>query len=102
LSDYDLDSELNKLSDTSLLPDPPAVKLSSDLWLVLKESQQISRASGGAFDVTIGPLTKLWRRARRWKELPDADLLAAAKRSIGYQLLELDEAAHAARLLRPK
>ena len=71
LSDYDPESELSKFSETSdvLVPQTPAefpaVKLSDDLWNVLSQSQQISRASDGAFDVTIGPLTKLWRRARR-------------------------------------
>jgi len=106
LSDYDLDSELSKLSETSVISGPapaefPAVKLSDDLWAVLKESQRISRASDGAFDVTIGPLTKLWRRARRWKELPESETLATAKAAVGYQNLQLDETTHTARLLKP-
>lgn len=106
LSDYDLDSELSKLSESSarreFATSPPApVKLSDDLWKVLSLSQQISRASDGAFDVTIGPLTKLWRRARRWKELPEADALAAAKAGVGYQSLRLDPACHTAQLIKP-
>jgi len=106
LSDYDPQSELSKLSETSVVSGPapaefPWVKLSDDLWAVLKESQHISRASGGAFDVTIGPLTKLWRRARRWKELPEPEMLATAKAAVGYQNLQLDEAARAARLSKP-
>jgi FAD:protein FMN transferase len=107
LSDYDLDSELSRLSATSTVsgsksPDPfPAVKLSDDLWTVLAQSQVISRASGGAFDVTIGPLTKLWRRARRWKELPEAEVLTTVRSGVGYQFLELDSKAQTARLLKP-
>src|SRR5262249_43963864 len=106
LSDYDLDSELSKLSETSANRDDrssssPAVKLSDDLWHVLSASQDISRASNGAVDVTIGRLTKLWRRARRWKELPQADALGAARASVGFQLLKLDPAAHTAQLLKP-
>ena len=63
LSDYDPESELSKLSETSVVSGPapaefPWVKLSDDLWTALNEAQHISRASGGAFDVTIGPLTK--------------------------------------------
>src|SRR6476660_3309580 len=59
LSDYDVDSELSKLSETSALsntPAPadfPAVKVSDDLWNVLWQSQQISGASDGAFDITV-------------------------------------------------
>jgi thiamine biosynthesis lipoprotein len=106
LSDYDLDSELSKLSETSAhRGDPsspaPAVRVSDDLWHVLSVSQEISLASNGAFDVTIGPLTKLWRRARRWKELPERDALATARAAVGYQFLELDPASHTARLLKP-
>jgi thiamine biosynthesis lipoprotein len=78
-----------------------AVKLSDDLWHVLLVSQDISRGSGGAFDVTIGPLTKLWRRARRWKELPEREMLAAARAGVGYQFLKLDSAMHTAQLLKP-
>jgi FAD:protein FMN transferase len=107
LSDYDPESELTRLSETSVAADSqapatfPAVKLSDDLWTVLSLSQEISRASDGAFDVTIGPLTKLWRRARRWKELPEAEVLATARKSVGYQCLELNADARTARLLKP-
>jgi FAD:protein FMN transferase len=107
LSDYDLESELSKLSETSArvgdktAAEFPAVKVSEDLWNVLTIAQEISRQSDGAFDVTVGPLTKLWRRARQWKELPDRELLAAAQASIGWQFLKLDQEAKTAQLLKP-
>ncbi|MBW8883521.1 MAG: FAD:protein FMN transferase [Planctomycetia bacterium] len=106
LSDYDLESELSKLSATTANRDDhssPAspVKLSDDLWHVLLTSQDISRAGDGAFDVTIGPLTKLWRRARRWKELPDAEVIAAARAGVGFQFVQLDPVARTAQLLKP-
>jgi len=104
LSDYELDSELSKLSATSARRDtspPPAVKVSDDLWTVLAKSQELARLSGGAFDITIGPLTKLWRRARRWKEPPEAKALASARQSVGYTFLKLDPANHTAQLLKP-
>jgi thiamine biosynthesis lipoprotein len=103
LSDYDTESELSELSETSTVARStfPSVKVSHDLWTVLDQSQSIFRASEGAFDVTIGPLTKLWRRARRWKELPEAESLAAARSGVGFQFLELDAQARTARLLKP-
>jgi thiamine biosynthesis lipoprotein len=107
LSDYDLESELSKLSATSEVaggnspPVFPAVKVSDDLWTVLAQSHEVSRLSDGAFDATVGPLTKLWRRARRQKELPDAELLRAARAAVGYQFLKLDAAAHTAQLQKP-
>jgi len=109
LSDYNLESELSRLSATSTVAGSPAsgevkfpaVKLSDDLWTVLAFSQQLSQQSDGAFDVTVGPLTKLWRRARRQKALPDPELLQTARAAVGYQHLRLDPEARTAQLLKP-
>jgi thiamine biosynthesis lipoprotein len=45
--------------------------------------------TGGAFDVTVGPLSRLWRRARVTGEPPDPAAVAAAKALVGYQHVEL-------------
>ena len=63
LSDYDPESELSRLSRASPTPEP--VRISDDLSNVLRAAQRCSEQSDGAFDVTVGPLTLLWRRARR-------------------------------------
>lgn len=55
LSDYDPASELNRISTTP-------TKVSPELYTVLQFARQLSQDSGGAFDPTIGPLTRLWRR----------------------------------------
>ena len=99
LSDYDPESELSRLSATS--PSAEPVKVSDDLWKVLWVSRGLSERSAGAFDVTVGPLTKLWRRARRQKELPSKEQIDKALQSVGYKHLELDEGQHTAKLLRP-
>lgn len=99
MSDYDADSELSRLSQASPTLQPQ--KVSRDLFHVLDEAQRLSRQSSGAFDVTVGPLTKLWRRARRQRELPRADLLAAARESVGYQYMQLDPEDSTVVLLRP-
>ena len=100
LSDYDPNSELSRLSDTA--PSPEPVPVSDDLWHVLEFSQRLSAQTDGAFDITVGPLTHLWRRARRTKEMPRADLLAAAKEATGFRGLQLDPEHHTAQLLKPK
>lgn len=99
MSDYDPESELSRLSSSS--PHEKPVRVSDDLFGVLSESQRLSLQTGGAFDVTVGPLTKLWRRARRRKELPDPRRLAAARNSVSYKLLKLDPQGNAVQLLRP-
>jgi thiamine biosynthesis lipoprotein len=40
------------------------VKVSPETYQVIQKAQEISRLSEGGFDITIGPLTQLWRKAR--------------------------------------
>jgi thiamine biosynthesis lipoprotein len=99
LSDYDPASELSKLSDTA--GTNRKVPVSRDLWVVLLAAQQLADRSGGAFDITVGPYVKLWRRARREKEFPPPARLQAAAQSVGYRFLRLDAQEHTALLSRP-
>jgi thiamine biosynthesis lipoprotein len=97
LSDYDSDSELSRLSRTT----GRAVALSTELWRVLEASQKLAARTAGAFDVTVGPLVNLWRRARRKHELPDTELLAQMRNRVGYINLHLDPERRTAQLSLP-
>ncbi|MBL9125524.1 MAG: FAD:protein FMN transferase, partial [Planctomycetaceae bacterium] len=99
LSDYDPESELMRLCRRAGTPEPTPV--SGDLWKVLRRSQELARATDGAFDVTVGPLVRLWRRSRREKELPSPKLLAEALAATGFESLVLHEDARAVALLKP-
>ena len=99
-SDYDPQSELRRLCDTS--SEGKAVPVSDDLWRVLVRAKELSERSQGAFDVTVGPLVHLWRNARHTKELPSAESLAAARSRVGYRFMRLDPKRQAVELLRPK
>lgn len=98
LSDYDEASELSRLSAQAPTSSPIAV--SDDLWLALARSDQISRLTDGAFDVTVGPLTRLWRRSRRQKQLPTPERLADARAAVGYQLIKLHAEGQRVELLK--
>lgn len=100
LSDYDPQSELRRLCDTSAEGNP--VRVSDDLWRVLTRSQEIAERSKGAFDVTVGPIVRLWRSARHTKELPSARSLNRARAKVGYRLMRLHENDKTVELLRPK
>src|SRR5205823_6047587 len=67
LSDYDPTSELSRLSQSS--PSPRPIPVSDPLWFVLRRSQALAEQSSGAFDITVGPYVRLWRRARREKQM---------------------------------
>ncbi len=89
LSDYDTHSELSRLSHSA--PAAEGVPLGDDLWRVLARSQALARRTEGAFDVTVGPYVRLWRRARRQKEMPSPKRMREARAAVGYDLLVLDE-----------
>ena len=99
LSDYDPQSELRRLCDTS--GGGNAIHVSDDLWRVLVRAEQISKRSAGAFDVTIGPVVRLWRSARRTKELPSPKLLRKAMARVDYRLVRLDARHQTVELLKP-
>jgi len=40
------------------------VKVSLETIEVIKKAQEVSKLSGGGFDITVGPLVQLWRKAR--------------------------------------
>jgi thiamine biosynthesis lipoprotein len=88
MSDYRDDSELMALCRRA---GRGPVAVSDDLFRVLQQADRVSRASHGAFDVTVGPLTRLWRRARRVGELPDPAQVRAALMLVGFDKLTLDE-----------
>ena len=100
MSDYDSDSELSRLSQTS--GQGKAVPVSSALWKVLVRAQEFAERSEGAFDITVGPLVNVWRRARRKQELPPPELIAEMKARTGFKKLRLDPAHQTAELLVPE
>ncbi len=88
LSDYDPESELSRLSRTA--GTGACVPVRDDLWRVLERARQISEASDGAFDVTIGPVSRLWRRARRRRVIPSSDRIDEALQRVDYRLMQLN------------
>ena len=89
LSDYKPDSELSQLTSTAV---GRPVQVSDDLFAVLDASQRLAEATGGAFDVTQGPVIRLWREARRTGQAPGAAALADAAARSGFRKLTLDAA----------
>lgn len=87
-SDYRSDSEVLQLSAKSPTSEP--ISVSNDLWNVLKQANQVNRASHGAFDVTVGPLTKEWRRFRRRGKL-DPMRIEDVRVAVGAKHMTLDE-----------
>ena len=90
MSTYHSDSELSTLNRSDALSDSP---LSAGLTEVLKEALRIHALSGGAFDVTIGPLVNAWGFGPEVVTPPSEEALKAARAKVGSDKLSLDEQA---------
>ena len=88
-SDYVVGSEINKLSDSS--GSGEFFSASNSLFEVIEKSLFISQKSKGAFDISVGPYVKLWRRAIRQQKLPSPELLNSARAAVGYQHIILNK-----------
>ncbi len=87
LSDYRPDSELNQITTGTA---GRAVRVSEDLFAVLAASQDLAEATGGAFDVTQGPVVRLWREARKTARVPGSAALRDAAIRSGFRKVHLD------------
>jgi len=76
------------------------VKVSPELFDVISACEAYSRASEGAFDITVGPLMKVWGFYKGTGHLPHKPEVAAALAKVGYQHIVLDKAAQTVRFDR--
>ncbi|MGE0609275.1 MAG: FAD:protein FMN transferase [Pirellulales bacterium] len=70
------------------------VEVEPQLFGLLQQAVELWRETAGAFDITSGPLSKVWGFYRRQGTLPSDSELAAALARVGSQRLELDAARH--------
>lgn len=90
-SRHDAASQLSAVN--RLLADPAAlaagVEIGPELEAVLVESVGVWQATGGAFDVTVGPLVEVWQRAAEQGQWPSVERLRRAKGRVGSERLRL-------------
>ncbi|WP_165065575.1 FAD:protein FMN transferase [Paludisphaera rhizosphaerae] len=98
LSDYDVDSELSRLSAAA---GGPATRVGPELLDVLTKFRYWYEKTEGRLDPTIAPVGRLWRRARRERILPAPDKIAEALPLVGMDKLVIDQAAETVQLKKP-
>ena len=57
------------------------IKVSDELFAMIIRSKDAWERSGKTFDITIGALTQLWRKAKKENRFPSETEIKAAKRS---------------------
>ncbi len=87
MSDYKSDSEITEVNRDAAERE---VKVSESTYEVLQRSVEYSKLTGGAFDVTVGPLVDLWRSAAEANSTPSDAELREARSKVGYEKLILD------------
>jgi thiamine biosynthesis lipoprotein len=99
MSTYLPDSEISRFNR---LPVDQWLVVSDDFIQVLLLARQVSQASAGAYDVTIGPLVDLWGFGpARHSEVPQPVAVEAALGQLGLARIEIDEPRRALRKRAP-
>ena len=90
-SDYDSSSELSKLSKSE---GNGFQSCSPALWDILIASKLAYENSLHAFDISIGPLSSLWRVKRKKQEFPDSSIITKTLELIGLHKILWDIPKH--------
>ncbi len=97
MDNYSPTSEITSVNSTA---GQERVSISPEMEQVFKRSQYFAELSGGAFDITIGPIKELWEFDSPNPAVPLSGRLAAALTLVGYQNVQLDGGR--VRLLEPR
>ena len=98
MNDYVAQSEISRVSAAA---GTGPQRIDDEMLAVLAGAERINELSGGAFDVTAGPVVALWRTAAKTGRMPDAQKLVAARKLVGADKLRLDEPAQTVELTTP-
>lgn len=74
------------------------ITLTEDIFSVLETAKDVSEQSGGAFDITLAPVSRLWDFENERSEVPDSDLLNELLQYVGQENFRLGAADHSASL----
>ncbi|MFZ9207943.1 MAG: FAD:protein FMN transferase, partial [Sediminibacterium sp.] len=97
-SDYDSTSELYKLRYAAVgIP----IKVSPILFELIYIANKAYKDADGSFDITVGPLSRLWRSARRSQQFPTHAAINEARKRIGSNKIQIDSGAQTITFLHP-
>ncbi len=87
ISLYRPNSVLNQLHQS---PPGTPISLTPHAWEALEKAREAHRISGGAFDINVGPLIKLWKQAEHLNRLPTPQEIQTARQFLGFNHLHFD------------
>lgn len=101
MSNWDENSEISKFNRSDSTDWFP---VSADVAFVIEAALETSDETGGAFDVTVGPLIELWGfgTGGRHSDPPSDDEIASVRESVGWRNLDVRTAPPALKKRHPK
>ena len=98
LSNYRADGQLSEINRHAA---ERPVKVTPEMFALLSECERYSRQSEGAFDITVGPLMKVWGFYRGTGRLAGDREVAQALEKVGFRNVALDTAEGTVHFARP-
>jgi thiamine biosynthesis lipoprotein len=89
LSNYKPESEWSRINREASVHE---VAISPELFRLLSDSLEYSRASEGSFDITVGPLMRAWGFFGGEHRVPDPAEIRKTLEIVGYRHLQLNQA----------
>ncbi|TAM81669.1 MAG: FAD:protein FMN transferase [Acidobacteria bacterium] len=86
MSDYIPESDLSRINRTAHYR---AEQVPADLYRVIQQSLIYSRLSSGEFDITVGPLARIWKAEIRDGTVPSKEQEEKVRRCVGWQKVSL-------------
>lgn len=77
------------------------VKVSDDTYNIIKKGLEYSSLTNGSFDITIGPLVKLWSIGLPEAKVPTLDEIKGALKYINYKDVEINDSEKTVFLKKP-
>ena len=62
-----------------------SVKVSHETYKIIQRAIEFSRVSNGAFDISAGSLSRLWRKAKKESRVPDIEEIKKQKELTNYR-----------------
>lgn len=91
LSDYDSTSELSLINQNAGIKSMPISPILEEILLI---AQKAYYQTNGAYNIAIGPLSLLWRNARKSKVFPTKEQVQNALDQIAFNQILIDSIQH--------
>lgn len=90
-NNFDENSQLSKINQ---MAGKSKVAVDPDLLFIIEFSKEVSDKLGDSFDITVGPLTKLWGIGQKGEYVPSQAEIDKVLPLVNYHLIQVDHENH--------